>query len=341
MWDAHAIEIATHERLRRDLGNVRGDELFAVYLLSRKNLVEDILQQIVAVLPDHTDHGPDHVRDVMRIAWRLLGENAIDADVTGCELFGLLLSILFHDTGNIYGREGHQRRISNVMQHALPSVAEINRLRVIVTTITEAHCGKARDGSRDTLRLVDETTTLSNEKVHLRHLAAILRFSDELAEGPQRTSRFMQKELGYKPNSSLYHEYANVVQLRVDRGGHRIAVTCDIPVKISRGQTLSQSERTRLRRLLRFAYQRFVKLNQERQYARYYCSLLEPFRETQIVLNFFLGGETLYKLDADPIILDDLVVPGADDAKGVVEIAPQYDPDRVLSAIREAIGAEV
>ena len=47
----------------------------------------------------------------MNIASELIGKNNI---LTGLELYCLLTSILFHDTGNIIDREDHQRKISQI-----------------------------------------------------------------------------------------------------------------------------------------------------------------------------------------------------------------------------------
>ena len=74
----------------------------------------------------------------------------------------------------------------------------------MVVRATSAHTGKAQDGSCDTLKEVAELDHLANRPVRLRELAAILRFADELAEGPQRTSEFMQVEDLYESESKNF-----------------------------------------------------------------------------------------------------------------------------------------
>ena len=57
------------------------------------------------------------------------------------------------------------------------------------------HIPEQRKTARMTLlKELAETEQLEGRPVRLRELAAVLRFADELAEGPQRTSEFMQAE---------------------------------------------------------------------------------------------------------------------------------------------------
>ena len=57
----------------------------------------------------YTDHGPDHFDSVIRYAGKLLNlpvviEGNEKICISPYEVFILLVSILLHDAGNIYGR---------------------------------------------------------------------------------------------------------------------------------------------------------------------------------------------------------------------------------------------
>jgi hypothetical protein len=74
--------------------------------------------------------------------------------------------------------------------------------------IVEAHCGQTRDGSRDTIKNLDASAAFQRKLINCQRVAAILRLADELAEGPQRSSLFMQKNYPPDQNSQVFHDYA-------------------------------------------------------------------------------------------------------------------------------------
>jgi hypothetical protein len=76
-------------------------------------------------------------------------------------------------------------------------------------------------------------------------------------------------------------------------------------------------------------------VNQERQYAKFYCPLLEPFKETSATFNFWHKGREL-PIDLQPVIFSDLVVPG-DPQKTVVERDNLYNPDQLIVRLTEAM----
>ena len=104
MWVERPIEKATHEQLVSKLGNGEGEQRFGLYTTARKHLIEEILPQIRAVLPNLTDHSPEHVAHVLDNAGYLLNIEAEPAKLSPIELYSLILSILFHDVGNIRPR---------------------------------------------------------------------------------------------------------------------------------------------------------------------------------------------------------------------------------------------
>jgi HD superfamily phosphodiesterase len=333
VWNAREIETATKDALIRQLGKEPGEERFALYLAARKALVEEVLPQIKAVQPNLTDHGPEHVRNVLDNAHRLLGAGI--SDLTGLELYCLILAILFHDVGNVLGRDEHQKKVAKVYDFVRSKGQANKPEKYIVLKSAEAHRGKSRDGSSDTLRHVDETSPFDGQPVRLRQIAAILRLADELAEGPQRTSAFMIANHKYPQKSQLYHSYASVKTVDVDRGNERIALTYHIDVNLDASGNLSSNEARDLRKLLTYCYQRISKLNQERQYAKHYAGVLSPFKKTTVTFNFWINGQH-EDLGLTQATLTDLVVPG-DVCQSFVENAPSYSPRRIVTQIRRRL----
>eukprot|EP01037_Dinobryon_pediforme_P007472 gene7472-7536_t len=93
--------------------------------------------------------------------------------------------------GNVDGRVGHNKKITEVYNQVRNKDPRFNQERRVVIKGAEAHCGKTKAGDRDTLLNVEEIESIDGSRIRLRELSAILRFADELAEGPQRTSSYM------------------------------------------------------------------------------------------------------------------------------------------------------
>ena len=338
MWNDRRIEQLTKRKLTEDLGDERGNERFGLYTSAREALVGEILPQIRAVQPDLTDHGPEHVANVLDNVAALLGLGndlqLSDKELSGTELYALILSILFHDTGNIFDRQEHQRHVATVYDY-VRSEAHRKRFkqeRRLVLKVAEAHCGFALDGSKDTLKHVGDTASLYGEPIRLRQIASILRFADELAEGPQRTSFFMQEHHHYPPGSDIYHAYADITDVFIDRGNERIALTYDIELDVGRSSSITRKCQQELRKLLKFTYQRIIKLNQERKYARHYSDLLAPFKKTSITFNFIIKEQPPCFLELPPIT--DVVVPGEKE-KQLQEYHDDYKFNNIIGKIRE------
>lgn len=154
-----------------------------------------------------TDHGPDHIRTVIKRASALLDDPDNNNELNGYEIYLLLCAIHFHDLGNINGRVKHEKRVSEMMKHVeshLGDSVEKNMIR----QIAEAHGGKV-NGDSDTITHLLSKTPVNGIDIRPRMLAAILKFADELADDSNRANRVLLA-LGAIPKSSLiYHKYAS------------------------------------------------------------------------------------------------------------------------------------
>lgn len=332
-WNTREIEEFTRKRLITELQRGPGEEWYGLYTTARKCLVEEVLPEIKSVLPKLTDHGPSHVENVLDNARKLLGEDI--KKLSAMDLYCLILSILFHDVGNVFARKEHQHNVNQVYNYVRKG-KENRREHFVVLRASGAHCGDANDGFKDTLKALDEKTSFVGGAILLRDIAAILRFADELAEGPQRTSMFMQIHHNYPADSYLYHKYASITTVEIDRLGERIALTYDISFHTNGNNKLGQKEQNEILELLKFTHKRIVKLNQERQYAKHYSAFLSPFTKTTVVFNFWANGELL-GMALDEVRLTDLVVPD-DEPKEFVKYAPSHSPEKVIALIEGCLG---
>lgn len=245
-----------------------------------------MLDEIRRTEPNLTDHGPRHIRHVLENVFKLL-EGDLDY-FSPVELYILGMSVLFHDVGNLEGREDHNRRIAQFYDHVRRG-SEFAHEKALIVRIAAAHTGKARNGSSNTLADVPLSSHLNGEPVRAREIAAIVRFADELAEGPQRTSAYLRKRREYPAGSIPHHDYASATGITIDGGNNRIAVTYQFEVRTNRG--LDQ-ELSRLKRFLQYACSRLAKMDIERRYARHHCaSPLLPFQKISVCLDVQIDGD--------------------------------------------------
>jgi len=309
-----------------------GADLFSDYVQARQFVTTDIAGMIGTAEPNLTDHSERHLADVMSRAHALIGEQT--KYFSPSELYLLCISILFHDVGNLHGRTDHQKKIAGIYDALRKREPRFKSERTGVLAIAGAHCGSAKDGSKDTLKDLDRLS-FHAQSVRSHEVAAVLRLADELAEGIQRTSAYMQNHGMFKPEAAMFHKYASITEYCIERGDERIALTYDIDIERGGGQ-FEAGHGILLKDLLGFTYKRIIKLDQERRYCKHYCDLLSPFKETGAWFRFWLDGQQL-ELDIKPIAISDLIVPG-DLAKNIEQLDPRYEISSLVSALANACG---
>jgi hypothetical protein len=292
--------------------------------------------------PGLTDHGQKHIEDVIDNGAILLGipnehndDPGIDCNhgFSPHELFILLSGLLLHDVGNIYGRDSHNLKIGEVWAKMASWKLWPERERQLVISVGRAHAGKKTPSApEDTIKSLDVYPQYFNKyPVRLAPIAAVIRFADELAEGPQRTSKFLVENKLIKEGSQLHHQYAQIANPAIDRAKGRIALSFTISLDNPSYPTDSPELEKHLCILLKMAYSRAAKMNYERQYARHYASVLTPFRETSISLNIYNHGNSLGPTLA-PVLLNDFCNP-SENAELIERINAEYSIDKLVKSI--------
>ena len=327
IWNDTAFERKLKDALKNELGDENGDEYFSRYVVARTTLLEDVLPQICGKEPNLTDHGPDHVRNVLNNVSDLL-QGAPDYFKI-IELYLLGLGVLFHDVGNLEGRSEHNRRIARFYDFVRQGI-QFAQEKSLVVQISQAHSGNTQTGTRNTLVDVPKSSHLDGQPVRPREIAAIIRFADELAEGPQRTSQYLRKTGGHATESVLYHDYSSATHMCIDCGNERIAVTYQFEVSF---KAALEKELERIKGLLNFTYERLGKMDLERRYARFHCAKpLLPFREISVRLDVQIDGEFL-DLGLETIISDEVNLDRS--AELLSERDSRWHADAVVNQLRE------
>ena len=316
----------------------RADRLKDLYRNARRKLFDEALTRIAEVEPGMTDHSASHVANVLDNADHLLAADAFEATpprFSAADAYTLCLSILFHDAGMVYGRDDHEQQIARVYEWVRQSAEPPLQEKGLVYRAARAHTGRAANGSRDTIADVPATMDLDGAKVQLRELAAILRFADELAEGPQRTSSLVPgTPLTRGEDNQVHHDYAGISNVHIDRDLGRIALTYRFDI----GDRYMDPKSPEFHRLMEYTFGRIAKLDGERRYARFYSRHLAPFTRTNVVLNFWINGSRL--VDMGHLELSDK---GALDQESIDLgcLDSRYDVDTIVSQLaRELEEAE-
>ena len=172
-----------------------------------------------------TNHGPEHVKQVVLRASDMLRDS-------GCQLspyegYILLMAILFHDVGNIFGRKKHEEKAWEIMNTLGPLAGTDKLEKRTVIRIAQVH-GGTFDGSKDTINCLQERDDVLGKPVRKRLLAAILRFADELADDYSRASRYLLESNQIPNASQICHRYSNSLKsVRVVEGEVRLRFDFD------------------------------------------------------------------------------------------------------------------
>jgi hypothetical protein len=342
-WQEMVFERKMRAALKAEFGPARGEGFYSRYIFARGLLSKDILPSIMAVEPALTDHGPQHIRNVMENVYSLLPDGYHKKvpvkmrvgwekhHLAARDQYMLAHLVLFHDVGNIFGRKGHQDQISQVYDYVWGEHTRRHpEEKEIIVRGAGAHCGEALDGSKDTLAELSDVEYFEGGNVRLREISSLLRFADELAEGPQRTSEFMRRMGKYPQGSKVFHDYAAATRVNIDRTRGRIVLRYDFHIEQLGNPKGAYS---RLKELLVFTYERITKLDQERKYSRFYSELLSPFAVTIATFCFWVNGKPS-DLNLDPIIFDDKIVPG-DLTANILDFGEAYEPDAIIKTLKQ------
>ncbi len=324
----------TFENEMKNYFSKKGDstnELFSQYESIRNSMYKDgFFGEIKGIEPDLSDHSEKHIKDVFERAFKVMGEESFNFfNVT--EIYCLGLMILFHDVGNIFGRKGHEAesKIAEIYNKYRANHENFRAERRVLIKGASAHSGTTKEGSKDTLKKLSDENLDTNE-IRLQELAAILRFSDELAEGKQRTCSFLIDKKLYKEDSLIYHKYAQITSIYPDRKMGRISITYDIDIPTE----FNEKEQEELKQLLRFTYLRAYKLDEERRYTKNYSNILKGFTNVSVVYNFTKNHLPI-DLNLGQIIFEDTYpVPGEDFVK------TETDIEKVFSDKHESYNLE-
>ena len=336
-WIDTSFEKAMKALFENKMEKVKADELFGQYTAIRNAMEQDnFLDEIKGKEPNLSDHSAKHLQDVFERSFKVIGKDEFEKfDVHN--IYCLALMILFHDVGNIFGRDGHnaKEKVAEIYNQYRSNPASYRDERRVVTTGASAHSGISKSGNNDTLKDVVGASIRGN-KIDLCELAAILRFSDELAEGKQRTCAFLLEKKLIEKNSEVYHRYAQITDIEIDRNLERISITYDIDIPVN----FDAKAQMEFKELMVFTYYRAVKLDIERRYTKYYSEILKSYKFVTVQYNFTIGdipveielGQITFE-DRYPVPGEEFVSTKEEAERLIVSKNSDYDVDKLIKNI--------
>lgn len=182
-----------------------GDDYVAKYKTIRDYMNSQIHSEIKAIvvqkIPETylNDHGERHIKKVIEKASELLSNN--QEILSPYEIFFLLLAIQIHDAGHIInGRDEHAKNAQLIInKFGKENLSAVEKK--YISQIAKAHSGKD-----DPIGILNEEQIVSNEKVNLKLIAAIVRLADELADDTTRASSFLLDNNLIGESSLIFHQ---------------------------------------------------------------------------------------------------------------------------------------
>ncbi len=267
-----------------------------------------------------TDHGPRHIATVIERASHLLSHPPDEyPKFSAYEVYLLLLAIHFHDIGNIYGRPGHEKNHSDVMAVVRPMLAGDAVEHRAIQQIARAHGGH-NNGDKDTIARLPVSDLVMGKAVRYQALAAILRFSDELADDSRRAARAVDELKLLPKDSEVFHRYASALHSVAIHPHNRII---DLRYSFNKDHASLLGKGPGQTYLLDEIYKRTVKMHYEREYCMRFTHDFVHIDAIDVEIKIYKDQNSVdphrtirYRLAQrgypgdQPQSIDELVVPG-------------------------------
>jgi hypothetical protein len=231
--------------------------------LSRKEFDKELEKYPLYYL---NNHGPGHVEKVIEKASEILIEFP-KCKLNAYEGYLLLCAIQFHDIGNIFGREEHEKKIKEIMEQKCKQILRDRPERILIAKIAMVHGGLINN-DRDTIKYLKEDQLMFAQPVNERLLAAILRFSDELADDYTRADKNALEMDSLPEESKMYHKYSETlhsVKLEINPENKKHCVRLEFDFDASDAFKIFKKNGIDIY-LLDEIYNRTLKMERERRY---------------------------------------------------------------------------
>ncbi|GHV11398.1 hypothetical protein FACS189491_02580 [Spirochaetia bacterium] len=248
-----------------------------------------------------TDHGKEHVDMVIQRTYLLLKEK-VDK-LNGFEIFILLLSIHFHDVGNIYGRDKHEEKIMDVMQKLVVLHPLQTPVQQIICDIAMAHGGD-HNNSKDTIVTLLPIDHVEGIEIRPAILASILRYADELADDHTRAARFLYDADKVPPGNKIYHDYSKSLE-PVAIGGDTVIFKFTIPYNLAVSKSTKMGKNNKIKKVYLYdeILARLCKTICELEYCRKYSQGFILINSVEAKISIYNSNKAVHPIFKESIKL--------------------------------------
>lgn len=234
------------------------------------------------------NHGKGHVDKVIQKVSEML--HLFDRGyLTPYEGFFLLCAIQLHDTGNVFGREAHERECKRILDEKGKPFIPDGFERKVIEKLALVH-GGACNGDRDTIHHLSQKKTLYERNLRKTLLAALLRFGDELADDHTRADIDGLEQNIILEGSRIYHRYSEALHtVKLERNKENESVELFLCYEFD--STIATQIFKKFdcdKYLLDEIYDRTLKMESERRYCMRYlrpCFSLDRIKVEIVIQN--------------------------------------------------------
>lgn len=231
------------------------------------------------------DHGEKHIEKVIEKASELVSFDS--CKLSAYEVYVLLMCILLHDAGNIFGRYNHESNLDAILEQTKnlcgEDMVEVNLFKRIIY----CHGGKINGSeNKDKISSLEENDEFLNGSVRLQVIASILRFADELSDDKRRaySTLLLTKKLSKK--SEIHHAFSYALT-SVKLSERHKAVELKFDIDKTFAITPIELEKNEQTYLLDEIFRRIMKMHLERIYCMRFLRGVIDINTISVSIKFY------------------------------------------------------
>ncbi|MBI1945391.1 MAG: NACHT domain-containing protein [Deltaproteobacteria bacterium] len=250
------------ENLRLEATLQKASESLSLkFLMLKQRLLSNEYIATSAGFPGGNDHGPEHIKRVLKYLDELLGPDQL-AHVSAYELWIAAMAVLYHDIGILRGRKGHAAKSAELLLRDGNSYIfdEVDKNYIELAVFSHSSSVSIDEKCQQH----EECETAKGAQIRPRLVCALVRLADELDEDFRRSPPSLQEKLDLPDESRVYWAFnQRVFGVGVSRPSSEISLNVQLNASdyYRKDYTLSGKPIS----LADFALKKFVKLNDERR----------------------------------------------------------------------------
>ena len=252
------------------------------YNLMKNHLLNNEYEHWAAGFPQGNNHGPGHIRRVLKNLDDLLGLKPL-AKLNPYELFLAMMAILYHDIGLLRKREGHAEISKMLLEIDSGDKYIINPIdKDIIGAAVVSH-SSSKDIAQECNKF-QEIENIGQYTARPTVVAALVRFADELDEDFYRAPSIVQQRLDIPEESVFFWLFCQRVQ-GIHPNPDRKSIDLNLVLElgdINRHGPVGAGGK--IRHFVAFCAEKLAKINQERVYVNHF--LPPPLRYTELRLTY-------------------------------------------------------